>query len=278
MLPSDQKTVERIVKDSGSSFYWGMRCLPEFKRRAMFSIYAFCRVVDDIADEKSTKLSKKKQISLWVNKIHNLYKHKDQKTSLLRELRKSIDRFNLEKNDFLSIIKGMQMDINENILFPETSKLKLYCERVAVAVGFLSIDIFQIKKKFGKKYAYSLGMAFQLTNIVRDFKEDLEIKRCYIPKEKLEKFRIKKKLDKLENDPKIQKVLQEILKEAHSYFKKSDDLAKKISKSKITAPEIMKLFYKKIHKKMWQKKIDFEKKIKLNFFDKILIMLKFLIR
>ena len=72
MLPSDQKTVERIVKDSGSSFYWGMRCLPEFKRRAMFSIYAFCRVVDDIADEKSTKLSKKKQISLWVNKIHNI--------------------------------------------------------------------------------------------------------------------------------------------------------------------------------------------------------------
>ena len=115
----------------------------------MFSIYAFCRVVDDIADEKSTKLSKKTDF-LWVNKIHNLYKYKDQKTSLLRELKKSIDRFNLEKNDFLSIIKGMQMDINENILFPETSKLKLYCERVAVAVGFLSIDIFQIKKSLEK--------------------------------------------------------------------------------------------------------------------------------
>ncbi len=278
MLPTDQKTVEQIVKESGSSFYWGMRCLPEFKRRAMFSIYAFCRAVDDIADEKSTKLSKKKQISLWLNKINNLYKYKDQKTSLLRELRKSIEQFNLEKNDFLSIIKGMQMDIDENILFPESTKLKLYCERVAVAVGFLSIDIFQINRKIGKKYAYSLGMAFQLTNIVRDFKEDLEIKRCYIPKEKLEKFKINKKIGKLENDPKIQKVLQEILKDAHNYFKKSDDYAKKIARSKIIASEIMKLFYRKIHEKMWQKKIDFEKKIKLNLFDKILIMLKILIR
>ena len=80
-------------------------------------------------------------------------------------------------------------------------------------------------------------------------------------KGKIRKFRIKKKLDKLENDPKIQKVLQEILKEAHSYFKKSDDLAKKISKSKIIAPEIMKLFYKKIHKKMWQKKLTLKKRL-----------------
>ena len=105
MLPSDQKTVERIVKESGSSFYWGMRCLPEFKRRAMFSIYAFCRVVDDIADEKSTKLSKKKQISLWVNKIHNLYKYKDQKTSLLRELKNLSIVLTLKKMIFYQLLK-----------------------------------------------------------------------------------------------------------------------------------------------------------------------------
>ena len=121
-------------------------------------------------------------------------------------------------------------------------------------------------------------MAFQLTNIVRDFREDLEIGRCYIPEVKLKKYGIKRKITNLEKANKIQEVLQEILKDADDFFKKADELSINFDKKKIVASELMKEFYKKIHKKMFKKKINFKKKIKLNFFDKTIIFVNFILR
>ena len=111
--------------------------------------------------------------------------------SILNELKNSIESFNLEKRDFISIIDGMLMDVKK-IQFPSSNELELYCRRVAVAVGYLSIKIFGLSDPKGKKYAYFLGLAFQLTNIARDFREDLEIGRCYLPYVKLKKYGIKK--------------------------------------------------------------------------------------
>ena len=198
MASIDQKNVERIVKNSGSSFYWGMKCLPEKKKRAMFSVYAFCRTVDDIADDNRPVNFKKKELDKWIKKINSLYKFSNQKDSLLKELKYSINEFGLEKKDFLSVIDGMKMDTKAKITFPSTKILIAYCEKVAVAVGYLSIKIFEVDKIPGKKYAYSLGMALQLTNIVRDFIEDLEMGRCYLPHEKLKKYGLKKELFNLE--------------------------------------------------------------------------------
>ena len=198
--------------------------------------------------------------------------------SILKELETSIENFNLEEKDFISIIDGMLMDVKKKIQFPSPSELEEYCKRVAVAVGYLSIKIFGLNNHQGKKYAYSLGMAFQLTNIVRDFKEDLEIGRCYIPGAKLKKYGIKTKIINLEKTNKIQEVLQEILKDADGFFKKADELSINFDKKKIVASELMKEFYKKIHQKMFKKKINIKKKVKLNFFDKTIILFNFILR
>ncbi len=278
MTSVDQLNVENIVKNSGSSFYWGMKLLPEIEKRAMFSVYAFCRVVDDIADNCGTVNSKKIKLNNWKKKINGLYKKKKINESILKELKASIKNFDLEKKDFISIIDGMLMDVKKKIQFPSTSELEKYCNRVAVAVGYLSIKIFGLNDHKGKNYAYSLGMAFQLTNIVRDFREDLGIGRCYIPDVKLKKYGIKREITNLEKANKIQEVLQEILRDADDFFKKADELSINFDKKKIVASELMKEFYKKIHKKMFKKKINFKKKIKLNFFDKTIILVNFILR
>ena len=278
MTSVDQLNVENIVKKSGSSFYWGMKLLPEIKKRAMFSVYAFCRVVDDIADNSGTIKSKKTKLNDWKKKIDSIYNNNKKNESILKELKTSIETFNLEKRDFISIIDGMLMDVKKKIQFPSKTEFEIYCERVAVAVGYLSIKIFGLSGYEGKKYAYSLGMAFQLTNIVRDFREDLDMGRCYIPLSKLKKYGIKGSLSNLDKTNKIQEVLQDILKEADKFFKKADKISKNLDKKKIIASELMKQFYKKIHKKMFNKNIDIEKKVRLNFFDKTFILINFIFR
>ena len=278
MSLSDQLFVENKVKNSGTSFYWGMKLLDKNKKRAMFAIYAFCREVDDIADKEGTKKLKEKKLQIWKKKINLLYQNKSPSTSILRELSFAIDNYNLEKKDLYSVIEGMIMDVREKIQFPSKKKLNKYCYRVAVSVGLLSIKVFGLNSKFSKDYAFSLGMAFQLTNIVRDFSEDLEIERCYLPSEILKKYGIKKEISVINKNPSLQNVLQEVLKEALRYFKKSDQLSKKLNKKQIIASEIMKFFYEALHKKMYNKKVDLTRKVRLNPLDKFQIFLKFLVR
>ena len=278
MSLSDQLFVENKVKNSGTSFYWGMKLLDKNKKRAMFAIYAFCREVDDIADKEGTKKLKEKKLQIWKKKINLLYQNKSPSTSILRELSFAIDNYNLEKKDLYSVIEGMIMDVREKIQFPSKKELNKYCYRVAVSVGLLSIKVFGLNSKFSKDYAFSLGMAFQLTNIVRDFSEDLEIERCYLPSEILKKYGIKKEISVVNKDPMLQNVLQEVLKEALRYFRKSDQLSKKLNKKQIIASEIMKFFYEALHKKMYNKKVDLTRKVRLNPLDKFQIFLKFLVR
>ena len=277
MQVDDQIAVEKIVKSSGSSFFWGMKILESDKKRAMFSIYAFCRTVDDIADEINNKKLKQRKLRNWKQKIRSIYEQKTPKTSLEKELKLSINKFNLNKLDFESIIDGMMMDALEDIQFPSKKNLDLYCDRVAVAVGYLSIKIFGLSDK-EKKYAFYLGRAFQLTNIVRDFFEDLKRDRCYIASEYLSRYGVDKNIKTIANEPKIQNIFQDILGEAKKYFEKSLLESNSICKKQIIASEIMKNFYQAIHRKMFNKKINFKKKIRLNSIEKVFILSKFLIR
>ena len=277
MKVDDQIEVKKIVKKSGSSFFWGMNVLDSERKRAMFSIYAFCRIVDDIADEIKNKRLKIEKLKSWKKKINNIFKSKELKSSIENELKFAVEKFQLERLDFYAIIDGMMMDARSDIKFPKKKILELYCDRVAVAVGYLSIRIFGLSEK-GKKYAFYLGRAFQLTNIVRDFYEDLKRGRCYIASEYLSIYGVKKDIKTIEHDPKLQNILQDILHEANIFFEKSNIEAKKISKKQIVASEIMKTFYKAIHTKMFKKKIDIEKKIKLNYFQKIYILVLFALR
>ena len=277
MLVDDQIVVQNIVKNSGTSFFWGMKILNPQKKRAMFSVYAFCRIVDDIADDLKNINIKKTQLKEWKKKIEDIYQNKQVKSSIEKELKHSIKAYNLNKLDFFSIIDGMMMDAEKDIKFPTKKELNLYCDRVAVAVGYLSIKIFGLSNK-EKKYAFYLGRAFQLTNIVRDFHEDLNRGRCYISTDYLAKYGIKKNLMTISNEPKLQNIFQDILSEAQEYYEKSSRESNKINKKKIIASEIMKSFYKALHSKMFNTTINIKKKIKLNSFEKIHILCLFFLR
>ncbi len=277
MQVDDQIAVKEIVKNSGSSFYWGMNILELEKKRAMFSVYAFCRVVDDIADEIKNKKKKIDKLKIWKTKISNIFESKEPKHSIEKELKFSIEKFKLDKSDFYAIINGMMMDAKSNIKFPSKKNLYLYCDRVAVAVGYISIKIFGLSDE-EKKYAFYLGRAFQLTNIVRDFYEDLNRGRCYIASEYLSRYGVDENIKTIIKEPKLQDVLQDILIDANEYFERSRIESKKICKKKIIASEIMKTFYKALHSKMFKKRIYYEKRIRLNSFEKLYILFLFFIR
>jgi len=279
MSTTDQYYIEKNVKKSGTSFFWGMKRLPKEQKRAMFALYAFCREIDDIADEKDLeKKVKLKQISIWEKKINLIFKEKQLNDSLSKELFEAVSKFGLKKSNFISIIQGMKMDIIEDIKFPSKKKFELYCDRVAVAVGYISINIFGIRSSEGKNYAFNLGRAFQITNIVRDFKEDANRSRCYVPINYLKKYKLKKNLKDVCESSKLNLILQDLLEEANSYFSKSNKISLKLDSKKIIASETMKFFYETIHQKMYKKKIDLDKKIKLNFFEKLRIFIKIILR
>ena len=277
MKVDDQIEVKKIVKKSGSSFFWGMNVLDSERKRAMFSIYAFCRIVDDIADEIKNKSLKIEKLKSWKKKINNIFDSKKPKSSVEKELKIAVEKFRLDRLDFFAIIDGMLMDAKSDIKFPSKKNLELYCDRVAVAVGYLSIKVFGLSEK-EKKYAFFLGRAFQLTNIVRDFNEDLKRGRCYIASEYLSVYGVRKDIKTIMHEPKLQNILQDILREANIFFEKSNIEAKNISKKKIIASEIMKTFYKAIHAKMFKKKINIQKKIRLNYLQKIYILVLFTFR
>jgi phytoene synthase len=172
-------------KASGSSFYQAMRLLPKDARDAMYAIYAFCRTVDDIADDGTrARTGRSAQLDSWRRDIDALYAGAIPPRAAFLEVH--IRRFGLRKEDFLAVIDGMEMDVTEDIRAPEFSTLDLYCERVASAVGRLSIKAFGMEEEPGFGLAHHLGRALQLTNILRDLDEDAALGRLYLPRELLE--------------------------------------------------------------------------------------------
>lgn len=181
-LPGDLAEIESLVRRSGSSFYWGMRMLPPDRRAAVYSIYAFCRVVDDIADEPGALVAKREQLDGWRDRVNALLEGRTD-GPLTRMMLLSSRAFDLRAIDFLAIIDGMQMDAEREIVAPPMAVLDLYCDRVASAVGRLSVRAFGDASPAADRVAYCLGRALQLTNILRDVGEDAERSRLYLPRE-----------------------------------------------------------------------------------------------
>src|ERR1700749_5108793 len=168
---------------SGSSFYAAMRILPREQRDAMFQIYSFCRQVDDIADSTGPRPERLAAIQQWRDDIDALYQ--GHPPPRLTDYVASVRRFGLKREDFIAIIDGMEMDVPQEIRGPDFATLDLYCDRVASAVGRLSVRVFGMPREDGILLAHHLGRALQLTNILRDIDEDAGIGRLYLPKEGL---------------------------------------------------------------------------------------------
>jgi presqualene diphosphate synthase len=176
--------VHAVTKASGSSFYGAMRLLPPARREAMFAIYAFCREVDDIADGDQPTEERHRLLDQWRAEIDLVYDG-DPTLPTARALVEAAARFDLARKDFIAVLDGMRMDIDQTIAAPSMAELETYCRRVAGAVGLLSIRAFGISTPRAEDFALALGTALQLTNILRDLRQDADIGRLYLPREVL---------------------------------------------------------------------------------------------
>ena len=191
----------------------------------MFAVYAFCREVDDIADGSDSAKEKRAKLDLWRQNIEALYDRAapPPDAPVLRALSQAISLYQLDKIDFLEITAGMEMDTDESMLIPDCARLQLYCDRVAGAVGLLSIKIFGDSGDDARAFALSLGTALQLTNILRDLKDDAQMGRLYLPREQFERFEIG--IDTpgvMLSHPKLPEICASVADRAREKFREAD--------------------------------------------------------
>jgi phytoene synthase len=230
---------------SGSSFYAAMRILPHEQREAMFQIYSFCRQVDDIADSEGPRPERLAALAQWREDIDALYQ--GHPPARLRDYVASVQRFGLLREDFLAIIDGMEMDVPQDIRAPDLATLDLYCDRVASAVGRLSVRVFGLAQDDGILLAHHLGRALQLTNILRDIDEDAAIGRLYLPREGLLHAGITN-IEPLRviADPALPKVCVPLVTRARTHFDKADEVMARNPRRVVRAPRIMSKYYRAI--------------------------------
>lgn len=215
---ADLAKVETIVRGAGTSFYRGMRVLPPDRRHAMYAIYAFCRVVDDIADDETIPFAERlPQLTAWRAHIADLYRGTTD-GPITRVLAAAVQRYQLRQEDFIAVIDGMQMDSETPIVAPDLATLDLYCDRVAAAVGRLSVRAFGDASANADRVAHALGRALQLTNILRDLKEDAERGRLYLPREYLDAANVPHDPQAALRAPHFPEVCDRMAKLAHDYF------------------------------------------------------------
>ncbi len=187
-MTPDEYCQDKAIK-SGSSFYYSFLFLPTESRRAITAIYAFCREVDDVVDECSDPSLARIKLSWWRNEIGNLYQNKPEHP-VGKALAEHIASLNLQQEHILAIIDGMEMDLDQS-RYLDWAGLKKYCWHAASAVGLLSVQVFGFKNQNTLQFAEKLGLALQMTNIIRDVGDDARRGRIYLPIEDLQAFDVK---------------------------------------------------------------------------------------
>lgn len=183
-MRAEASLAARLTRQSGTSFYYAFRILPPEKRRAIYALYSFCRVVDDCVDEAGGE--GEAGLRRWLQEVYRCYAG-DPTTELGRELATALLQFPIPRSCFENIVAGCRMDLAVS-RYPTFADLRVYCERVASSVGLASIEIFEYENPATRQYAVELGLALQLTNILRDIGADAARGRLYIPLEDLERF------------------------------------------------------------------------------------------
>jgi len=241
--PSQPSTEQQA---SGSSFYAAMRLLPPAERSAMFAIYGFCRVVDDIADEPGpSEEQRRKELAEWRDDLAALYAGSP--PARADYLLEPVRRFGLKQRDFLAIVDGMEMDVGAPIRGPAYSDLDLYCDRVASAVGRLSVRIFGMDEAPGAQLAHHLGRALQLTNILRDLDEDADMGRLYLPAEALDAAGIEtREPHEVVADPRLDIACRWVAAKAHGHYAEADKVLKARPAGRIRSPRLMREVYSAI--------------------------------
>jgi 15-cis-phytoene synthase len=267
-------SAKEIAKKSNSSFYYAFNLLPAAKRDAMNTVYAFCRKTDDIVDEgNGTDDLILNNLNEWELEFQKSLNGKSDHP-LLSELNNIISRFNIPAKHFFDLIKGMKMDV-EKKRFESFEELKEYCYNAASTVGLMSLEIFGYKNKSSIDYAVNLGIALQLTNIIRDVKNDLSRGRVYLPQEDLRKFNYsEEELFASAYNNNFIEVMKFQAERAKSFFAKADSFLHPEDRSSLFAARAMQKIYFKLLNKITDSKFNiFENNFKVTKLEKLTISL-----
>lgn len=265
---------KEISKKSKSSFYYAFNLLPAEQRDAMNTVYAFCRETDDIVDEGTVaddlKFEKLRKWRIELEKSLNGHSE----YPLINKLSKTIQNFNIPLEPFFDLLKGMEMDLQQK-RYVTFNDLQTYCYRVASTVGLMCIEIFGYRHPSAKDFAVNLGIALQLTNILRDIKKDAEKGRIYLPKEDLEKFDYNES-DIFNNtyNENFQKMMKYQVERAREYFNTATDCLNREDKKAMFAARAMQHIYYRMLNKIVDADYDvYNNKIKISTAKKVGISL-----
>jgi len=234
-----------------SSFYLAMRVLPKARREAMFALYRFCRAVDDVADEcgSATPAQRLAELDRWRADVAAMYEGRN--SPRLSDLAQPVCDYDLRRKDFDAVIDGMAMDAEGDIRAPDWKTLDLYCDRVASAVGRLSVRIFGLPGAQGEALAHHLGRALQLTDILRDIDEDAAIGRLYLPREALLAAGVTTDDPlKAAADAKLDGACRQVATRARAHFDEARAIMDAAPRAAVRAPRLMAAAYGSIFDKM----------------------------
>lgn len=266
--------IRAITKAAGSSFYWAMRILPPERRDAMFAIYAFCREVDDIADGDMSDSEKLRALESWRLDIDAVYSGEPEHLTAMA-LVEPAQAYGLEREEFIAVIDGMEMDARGQNRAPDMATLKLYCRRVAGAVGLLSIRVFGAPG--ARDFAVSLGNALQFTNILRDLREDASMGRLYLPREILDAHGIVgDDPDTVLADPALPAVCMDVARMAQACFTEAEEGLQGQPRAALKPAVIMMMNYRRILERLiqsgWR---DIDRAIGVSKTEKLWIALRY---
>lgn len=243
-LPNDFKVVEDIVEKSSSSFSLGMQALPADRRGYLFAIYAYCRILDDIADDIEDRDEKIELLDQWREKIDQMVIGKPS-CEVTRILYDAVTDHHVPSDELYVLIEGMKADALGPIVTPSWDDLYTYCRQVAGSVGLLALPLFGRKDEGAKEFAIELGYALQLTNILRDVSEDYDIGRVYLPKEPWEQNQVTDL-----NSPEIKNVLQAVADRAQEHYVNAEKKLREIGSYDLKPAILMMVVYRKLFEKM----------------------------
>lgn len=264
---------KKITKDSNSNFLYSFSLLPKEKNDALNIVYVFCRKTDDIVDDQNESIERKySKIAEWRNEFEKALTNGDSEFSLLNKLKRIITKFNIPVEPFFDLIRGVEMDLKKK-RYSTFAELADYCFNVASTVGLMCIEIFGYNNSKTRDFAINLGIAMQLTNILRDIKPDALIGRIYIPQEDLNKFNYSENdLLNFRYNENFVKLMKYECDRAKYYYEKANDYLTKEDKGLMFAARIMEHIYFRVLRKIENKNYNvFEKRVKISKMKKMFI-------
>jgi phytoene synthase len=274
-LSASYRSAKAIARKQARNFYYSFVVLPPDKRRAFCAVYAFMRYCDDISDGGESTEIKRRMLENWRDRLNEAYSDGPCENSILPAFRESVRQYSIPAQYFHWIIDGAEMDL-DTLQYETFDDLYRYCFHVASAVGFVCLQIFGFKDEHATKHAEQCGIAFQLTNILRDVQEDAAMGRIYLPAEDLEKYDYTP--EELRNgvvDERFRSLMRFEADRAKKYYTQARNLLPLVDKQSKPALWAMMEIYERLLDRIIRRRFDvFQNRIRLTGMEKTSIALR----